>query len=442
MLLVFATPTSVQSEDTTISSMAALAPSPAASDLVELPADQCEPSLWGCYYDEIPDGTDQCGLYNDAYADVEGWDWLFAVSFIVMCFMAFGIGANDSANSWGTSVGAGAISVVGACIIGGAMEWIGAITLGFGVSGTIQKGVAAPDDPACWACGYCNSEISVYAIGMFASLLSAGIFLMIATFTAMPVSTTHAIIGAVVGATVVGTNFGCLNWAFNGGLGGIIASWVISPLASGAIATVVYLLTEWPIMRRKLPTVALYAMPVILGLTAWIMIFLILIKSKATKHLGFGHQAAYACAGLGAFWIVGQVIIFPLMRKRLPSVVKEHGWPDDWYAKLIRGLSQVQKRMCFFCTQTSAPEDVEDKAVQMTSMSGESPEVNRHSLGHSLGHSLSASGSGGNAVAQSLRSWQDINATEPVMQGPDGKNKVGCKKHRNPRPHIQGMLIR
>lgn len=84
------------------------------------------------------------------------------------------------------------------------------------MSDTIQKGVSEITDEDCWACGYCDSKFSVYAIGMFGASLSSAIFLMIASFAKMPVSATHAIVGAVVGMTVAGVGFPCLDWSITG----------------------------------------------------------------------------------------------------------------------------------------------------------------------------------------------------------------------------------
>ena len=98
----------------------------------------------------------------------------------------------------------GAIGLRKAMIVGGTMELLGAITLGYGVSSTIQKGVAKINDPEGWACGYCDTSMSLFMVGMLSALFGAGMFLLMATFTSMPVSTTHSIVGAVVGATAVG----------------------------------------------------------------------------------------------------------------------------------------------------------------------------------------------------------------------------------------------
>ena len=122
----------------------------------------------------------------------------------------------------------------------------------------------------CWACGYCDSKMSVYMVGMMGAVFGAAIFLGLATFTAMPVSTTHAIVGGVVGVTMVGAGGSCLNWDFDGGLGGIVASWVISPVLSGIIGAGVYLLTDKVILKAASPrATATIAMPILYSSVTW-----------------------------------------------------------------------------------------------------------------------------------------------------------------------------
>ena len=137
-------------------------------------ADTCLPGVFDCAYDGRPlPGT--CAAYNEAYPSPGGQAWLIATASAIAAVMAFGIGANDSANSWGTSVGSKAISCRNACLLGGVFELLGAVALGAGVSGTIKHGVADTLDPDCWACGYCDSKMSVYAIGMFSALVGAAV---------------------------------------------------------------------------------------------------------------------------------------------------------------------------------------------------------------------------------------------------------------------------
>uniref|UniRef100_A0A7S3ZFK7 Phosphate transporter n=1 Tax=Lotharella globosa TaxID=91324 RepID=A0A7S3ZFK7_9EUKA len=236
-------------------------------------------------------------------------DWLVPLAAIFMCCNAFGVGANDVANAWGTSVASGAIKLRKACLIAGFANILGAVTLGYGVSDAIQKGVADIEDPECWACGYCNSRMSLYAVGMFGALVGSSVFLLLATFSSAPVSGTHAIVGGVVGMTLAGTSGACLDWSI-GGLGGIALSWVLSPVVAGFIGAGLYVFTDKFIMRATDPrTRSLTFMPIFVALSCFIIVFLVLLKSKVTKDAlpVYGHFFLGVVAGIigyfgGWFW--------------------------------------------------------------------------------------------------------------------------------------------
>ncbi len=139
-------------------------------------------------------------------------------------YMTFGVGANDVANAMGTSVGSGAISVGTAMIIAAIFEFSGAVLAGGHVTGTIRKGIidiAYVPEP----------QVLVY--GMLAALLAAGTWLMVASYGGWPVSTTHTIVGALIGFGVAGLGPRAIEW---GTVGGIVASWLISPLLGGVLA--------------------------------------------------------------------------------------------------------------------------------------------------------------------------------------------------------------
>ncbi len=157
----------------------------------------------------------------------------FATVFIVLAiifglYMTWGIGANDVANAMGTSVGSGAITVRKAILIAAIFEFTGAVMAGGHVTSTIRKGIidasAAP-----------SPEILIF--GMLAALLAAGVWLMVASYFGWPVSTTHTIVGSLIGFGVVGMGANAVDW---GKVSGIVASWLISPLLS---ATFAFLLT-------------------------------------------------------------------------------------------------------------------------------------------------------------------------------------------------------
>ena len=152
-----------------------------------------------------------------------------ALACIFGLFMAWGIGANDVANAMGTSVGSKAITIKQAILIAIVFEFAGAFLAGGEVTATIRKGII---DPSALA----NSpELLVF--GMLASLLAAGIWLLVASIKGWPVSTTHSIVGAIVGFSAVGIGVEAVAW---GKVGTIAASWIISPMLAGSIAFVLY----------------------------------------------------------------------------------------------------------------------------------------------------------------------------------------------------------
>ena len=140
-------------------------------------------------------------------------------------YMTWGIGANDVANAMGTSVGSGAITVTTAIIIAAIFEFAGAAVAGGHVTSTIRKDIVDPSTITA------NPEILVY--GMLAALFAAGLWLMVASIKGWPVSTTHSIVGAIVGFTIVGIGVDAVQW---GKIGQIAASWIVSPLLGGVIA--------------------------------------------------------------------------------------------------------------------------------------------------------------------------------------------------------------
>lgn len=150
---------------------------------------------------------------------------LMVLAIVFGLYMTWGIGANDVANAMGTSVGSGAITVKQAIIIAAIFEFAGAFIAGGHVTKTIRKGIIDPTPIVN------NPEILVF--GMLAALLAAAIWLMVASTRGWPVSTTHSIVGAIVGFAMVGIGIDAVEW---GKIGMIAASWVVSPLLGGTIA--------------------------------------------------------------------------------------------------------------------------------------------------------------------------------------------------------------
>ncbi len=157
-------------------------------------------------------------------------------------YMTWGIGANDLANAMGTSVGAGAVSVKQAICIAIIFEFLGAVLAGGHVTATIRKGIIDPSN-------IINSpEILVY--GMLAALLAAGVWLMVASSRGWPVSTTHSIIGALIGFAIVGIGPEAVKW---GKVGGVVMSWIVSPIVGGTISFLLVMSTRKLIFDTETP---------------------------------------------------------------------------------------------------------------------------------------------------------------------------------------------
>jgi PiT family inorganic phosphate transporter len=168
---------------------------------------------------------------------------VFLIMAIVFGFyMTWGIGANDVANAMGTSVGSGAITVKQAILIAAIFEFAGAFIAGGTVTATIRKGIIDPSAIEG------SPELLVY--GMLAALLAAAIWLMVASYRGWPVSTTHSIVGAIVGFAIAGIGMDAVQW---GKIGQIAASWLVSPLLGGVIALLLMLSIRKLILNAENP---------------------------------------------------------------------------------------------------------------------------------------------------------------------------------------------
>lgn len=184
-----------------------------------------------------------------------GFQWILVVSYIVAFATAVGIGANDASNSFGTCYGAGTLEMKHIVLLGGICEFVGAVLLGAEVSKTIGSSVV--DVSAFQKAPY------VYAHAMMCVLVSTAMWLAVATWTKLPVSTSHSVIGAVIGVAIVwGAEVGAgggIRWVeskeafpFVDGLVPLIVGWVVAPVLSGLCAALTYWLLCVGILREDL----------------------------------------------------------------------------------------------------------------------------------------------------------------------------------------------
>lgn len=202
--------------------------------------------------------------------------------------MAWGVGANDVANAMGTSVGSRALTIKQAILIAMVFEFAGAYLAGGQVTETIKSGIVDA------------SMISpnLMVLGMMSALLAAGTWLLVASTKGWPVSTTHSIVGAVIGFAAVGVSMDAVHW---GGVGPIVASWVISPVLSGVVAFGVFMSVQKLIIDTETPFAnAKRYVPVYMFLTGFMVS--IMTVTKGLKHVGLhlsGGEGFLLSAGIG-----------------------------------------------------------------------------------------------------------------------------------------------
>lgn len=189
-------------------------------------------------------------------------------------FMAWGIGANDVANAMATSVGSRALTIKQAILVAAVFEFLGAVLAGGAVTSTIRKGII----DSSLLSG--SPELLIY--GMLASLLAAGTWLLIASHFGWPVSTTHSIVGSIVGFAAVGIGLDAVVWAK---VGTIVMSWVVTPVIAGFIAYLIYGSVQRLILQHEDPLErAKRYVPVYIFFAAFTITLVTLLKGL--KHVG------------------------------------------------------------------------------------------------------------------------------------------------------------
>lgn len=227
--------------------------------------------------------------------------FIFIVIAVVFgIYMTWGIGANDLANAMGTSVGAGAVTVKQAIYIAVVFEFLGAVLAGGHVTTTIRKGIIDPSSII--------NEPQILVYGMLASLLAAAVWLMVASAKGWPVSTTHSIVGAIVGFAVVGIGIDAVSW---GKITKVVASWIISPLVGGTISFLLVMSVRKLILQTDNPlaNAKKYA-PAYVFLVGFVISLVTLFKGlkhlKVDLSVGESFLVAAGIGGIASFlgWLL------------------------------------------------------------------------------------------------------------------------------------------
>ncbi|MGZ6329826.1 MAG: inorganic phosphate transporter [Parachlamydiaceae bacterium] len=265
-------------------------------------------------------------------------------------YMAWNIGANDVANAMGTSVGSGALSLRQAVIVAAILEFSGAFFFGSHVSETIQKGII---DITSFAS---NPLVLVY--GMFSVLIAAGAWLQLASYYGWPVSTTHTIVGAVVGFGMIYGGIEAVHWS---NVGYIVSSWVLSPLIGGIISFLIFTLLRKVILYTPNPLEAAKKVAPIL------VFFVVMILSLVLIFNGLDNLDLQLSFWEGILWstvpgFIGALVSRQLVKKMALRISHGHQ-KTDTHANTIDEIEQAQHHLL----QASAalPHDIQDRLSAM-----------------------------------------------------------------------------
>ncbi len=239
----------------------------------------------------------------------------------VAFYMAWSIGSNDVANSMATAVGAKAITFKQAVIIAGVLNFIGAVFVGSHVSDTVRKGIITTT-------GLSNHLL---LLGFVASLLAAAIWVTLSTWKSMPISTTHSIIGALMGFGIIAGGLSAVQW---GQVLRVTSSWILSPIAGCILAFFIFKVIVKAIFAKDHPVKSAKIVgPIIFGFTAFLIVSSLFFKTSISKSYNISEIESLVIAFISS--IVVAVIGIFLLRN-----IQERG-PED-YSTVERIFRKLQ----------------------------------------------------------------------------------------------------
>ncbi|MEF2145763.1 MAG: inorganic phosphate transporter [Desulfovibrionaceae bacterium] len=266
------------------------------------------------------------------------YDLFFYMSIGAGFLMAFNLGANDVANSMASAVGARAITVRQAIFIAGILNFVGAVLLGSHVTATVSKGIINASE---------ISDPKLIMVGMFAALLAAGLWVLVSTLTSLPVSSTHSIVGAIMGFGIVAGGPGVVNWLK---IGGIVLSWIISPFFAAAIAYFIFTHIRRTILYEKhfIDQARKWA-PRWVALTVSLVIFSFLYKTPLGQSLGLHWSMSVLVAVVLSLlvWLGGKYVLRNLVldpeagAEAVEGVFRKMQVGTSCYVALSQGANDV-----------------------------------------------------------------------------------------------------
>jgi len=265
------------------------------------------------------------------------YTWVFVLAIIFSFLGAFGIGANDVANAFATSVGAKSITVKQAAIAATIFEFSGAFFMGSHVAKTIRKGICDLD-----LFQETQNDAEILMFGMMCVTFSTAVWLLVATYYSLPVSTTHTCVGSVMGVAIAAKGWDAVNWDV---VGKIILSWFASPILSGIFAVGIYMIIKHGIMYAEDPQArTLIFYPILVAFCVIIVTFYTIYKGTPqlglkTTPLGIASGVSF---GVGAFaFFVTWGCVVPKLR----TMMANHSaviWDEENEIELQKKRDQVK----------------------------------------------------------------------------------------------------
>jgi PiT family inorganic phosphate transporter len=250
--------------------------------------------------------------------------YVLIIGYIFGFYMAWNIGANDVANSMASAVGAKAITIRQAIFIAGILNIVGATFIGTHVTNTIRKGIVSTE---------VLTDPHLALIGALSALLAAALWVSFATWKSLPVSTTHSIVGAMIGFGIMAGGFSVINW---GKLGAVVLSWIISPVFALVIGFIMFKAITRLILSKKDPFKrSLKLSPLFIGIAFFVIVLSFLFKTPLGKKLAIGTPLALLIAILLAdgFGFLAMKALGGFVKK------KESNGAEDIFRKIQIGTS-------------------------------------------------------------------------------------------------------
>jgi len=251
---------------------------------------------------------------------------ILIIGFVFGFYMAWNIGANDVANSMASAVGAKAITIRQAVFIAGILNIVGATFIGSHVTNTIRKGIISTE---------VMSDPVVALAGALAALLAAALWVSFATWRSLPVSTTHSIVGAMIGFGLMAGGFSVINW---GKLGAVVLSWVISPVFSLVIAFAMFkVIVRVILSRNAVFDRSIRFSPYFIGIAIFVVVLSFLFKTPLGKKFSISMPMALILAFVMAAFLgyIGKI----LLRKYLAENQDNNNGAETVFRRIQIGTS-------------------------------------------------------------------------------------------------------